>query len=90
MMAAVSRLLATDATDIHHFYGDSFQGSSQEAALIAAMNGLRQGEILRLSVDQNPLGLIQKIAIRYGAKLIFQYLQNGDGGVVIDFKKVYD
>ena len=35
-------------------------------------------------------GLIQKIAIRYGAKLIFQYLQNRDGAVIIDFKKVYD
>lgn len=89
-MVAVSRLLANDATSIHHFYGDNLQSGSQEAALIAAVHGLREGEILRLSIDQNPLDLIQKIAIRYGAKLIFQYLQNRDGAVIIDFKKVYD
>lgn len=89
-MAAVSRLLANDATGIHHFHGGNLQSTSQEVALIAAVNGLRQGEILRLSIDQNPSGLIQKMVIRYGAKLIFQYLQNGDGGVIIDFKKVYD
>ncbi len=49
---------------------------------------LQPGEILRLFIDHNPFNLIRKIAIRYGSKLIFQYRQNREGAVVIDFKKV--
>jgi uncharacterized protein with von Willebrand factor type A (vWA) domain len=49
---------------------------------------LNVGEILRLFIDQNPFAIIHQIALRFGSKIIFQYLQNKDGAVIIDFMKV--
>ena len=89
-MAAISKFLASDASMILPFNGYGLPQSGREAALFKAMNGLKPGEVLRLFIDQNPLSLIRKLVLRYGSRLIFQYLQNRDGTVIIDFKKVRD
>jgi uncharacterized protein (DUF2249 family) len=89
-MSYVSAFLAKDAAGIFPFQGHGLINGSREDALIKAMNELRCGEILRLFIDQNPITLINKLVVKYGSKLVFQYLQNCDGAVIIDFKKLGD
>ena len=85
-MASLSAFLSKDASAIFPFDGYGMNGRSDEESLITAMNGLRCGEILRLFIDQNPLQMIRRLVMTYGSRLIFQYLQNRDGAVIIDFK----
>ncbi len=87
-MTYVSALLAKDASRILPFDGYELKTKAEENAFVSAVGELQPGEILRLFIDHNPFNLIRKIAIRYGSKLIFQYRQNREGAVVIDFKKV--
>ena len=89
-MTSASAFLHGDATKVCHFNGAGVIGGPKEGALMAAMNDLKCGEILRLFIDQNPIVTIRKLVIRFGSKLTFQYLQNRDGAVIIDFKKIHD
>ncbi len=87
-MAYVSSLLTKDASGILLFDGYELKTKAKENALVSAVGKLQPGEILRLFIDHNPFDLIRTIAIRYGSKLIFQYLHNREGAVVIDFKMI--
>lgn len=89
-MSYVSAFLAKDATGIFPFRVHGLINGSREDALIKAMDELRSGEILRLFIDQNPITLINRLVVKYGSKFVFQYLQNSDGAVIIDFKKLGD
>ena len=80
--------IAFEAKKINTFYGLDSQGLPTERAVVSAMASLNVGEILRLFIDQNPFAIIHQIALRFGSKIIFQYLQNKDGAVIIDFMKV--
>lgn len=84
------RFLASDALEIFLFNGHGLTHKSRVAGFLRRVKNLRPGEILRLFVDQNPLDLIRLLVIRYGSKFIFQYLQNKEGAVIIDFKRVQD
>lgn len=79
--------IAFEATKINPFYGLDSQGLPTERAIISAMASLHVGEILRLFVERNPLEIIRKIVLIFGSKIIFQYLQNKEGAVIIDFMK---
>lgn len=81
-------VLAKSTSEIFLFDGYKLKTRAKENAFVAAVGDLKQDEILRLFTDHNPFDLIRKIVIRYGSKIIFQYLLNHEGVVVIDFKKV--
>ena len=81
-------VLAKGTSAILLFDGYKLKTRAKENAFVVAIGDLKQGEVLRLFTDHNPFGLIRKIVIRYGSKLIFEYLHNREGAVVIDFKKV--
>lgn len=89
-MASHSAYLFKDACAVFSFDAYGSPNGFREEAFFSAMNRLRTGEILRLFIDRNPLLLIQKIVLKYGSKLMFQYLHNRDGSVIIDFQKVHD
>ena len=88
-MNGTSVFIAQDASGIFPFYGCDVSGKPTERALLTALHELESGQILRLFIDQNPLALIHKLVIRFGSRLIFQYLMNREGAVIIDFKKVW-
>ena len=83
-----SEYIAFDATHIYPFYVVDSRGLPTERAIVAAIAELRAGELLRVFIDQNPITIIRKLVVRYGSKIIFQYLQNKDGAVIIDFMKI--
>jgi len=89
-MKGASVFIAQDALGIFPFYGCDVAGKPTERAVISALHELKNGQILRLFIDQNPLSLIRKLVINFGSQLIFQYLLNREGAVVIDFKKIRD
>ncbi len=80
--------VASGALRIIPFDGYELPYESTESALMRAFTMINPGEVIRLYIDRNPHTVIIKLALKYGSKLIFQYLQNRDGGVIIDFKKV--
>jgi uncharacterized protein (DUF2249 family) len=80
--------LANDGSKIYPFNGYGLSLEAEEDALFQAVSELKQGEILRLSIDKNPFVLIRSLVVKYGSKLIFEYLQNREGDVIIDFKRV--
>ena len=69
-----SRLLASDALGIFLLNGYGLTNKSREARFLHRVKILKPGEVV----------------IRYGSKVIFQYLKNQDGAVVIDFKRIND
>ena len=87
-MGNTSVWLSKDAAGIFPFDGYRLAQKSHEDALFRAMNNLKPGEILRLFVGKNPLEVIRKLAMEFGAKFVFEYLSNRDGLVIIDFKRV--
>ena len=89
-MKAASVFIAQDALGISPFYGCDVSGQPTERAVISALHELKSGHILRLFIDENPLALIQKQVLNFGSQLIFQYLLNREGAVIIDFKKIRD
>ena len=89
-MSSHSGFLFKDACAVFPFDAYGSSNRFREEAFFSAMNGLRTGEILRLFIDRNPLRLIRKIVLKFGSKLMFQYLHNRDGSVIIDFQKMHD
>ena len=87
-MKTPKAFIAFEAKKINPFYGLDSQGLPTERAIVSAMANLHAGEILRVFIDRNPLEIIRKIVLRYGSKIIFQYLQNKEGAVIIDFMKI--
>lgn len=87
-MKSPKAFLAFESKKIKTFYGLDSQGLPTERAIVLEMANLHAGEILRLFIDRNPLEIIQKIVLRYGSKIIFQYLKNNEGAVIIDFMKI--
>lgn len=81
--------VASGALRIIPFDGYELPYESTESALMRAFKMIKPGEVIRLSIDKNPRTVINKLAFKYGSKLVFQYLQNREGAVIIDFKKVY-
>ena len=87
-MKSPKAFIAFESKKINTFYGLDSQGLPTERAIVSEMAKLHAGEILRLFIDRNPLEIIQKIVLRYGSKIIFQYLKNNEGAVIIDFMKI--
>lgn len=85
---SASEYIAFSATQIYPFYGVDSRGLPTERAIVAGIAELRAGEILRVFIDQNPIAIINKLMMKFGSRIIFQYLQNRDGAVIIDFMKI--
>ena len=65
----------------------SFSDEDLYQKLTRSIDQLNQGEVLRVLCDHNPVLQIGGLVKRHGSKIIFQYLKNHRGHVVIDFKK---
>lgn len=87
-MTAVPACLANGASGVFLFDGYKVKSKSKEVALIRAVQKLKSGEVLRLFIEKVPFLLLRKLVIHFGSKIIFQYLKNQEGLVIIDFKKV--
>ena len=87
-MPAMSPYIAFGASRIFTFDGCGISNKLRDVALVAAINDLRPGEILRFFIDHNPFSLIRSLVLRYGSKIELQYLERQQGSVVIDFRRV--
>ena len=89
-MAALQPFIAFGASRIFTFDGSGISNKIRDVALIAALNDLKPGEILRFFIDHNPLSLIRSLILRYGSKIELQYIERQQGSVVIDIMRIRD
>jgi uncharacterized protein (DUF2249 family) len=57
----------------------------RHAAIFGALDALQPGERMRFVNDHNPIPLLQQMQARYGERVEINYLDQGEGGVMIDF-----
>lgn len=70
---------------IYEFDARGIAKRIRHAAIFGALDALDSGERMRFVNDHNPLPLLQQMQARYGEAVEIQYLEQGAGGVVIDF-----
>lgn len=87
-MTAIPATLANGASGIYLFNGYGLKSAPKEVAVISAIRKLKRGEILRLFIEKAPLMLLRALVIQFGSKVVFQYFNNQEGLVIIDFKKI--
>lgn len=82
-----SRYIASCYDQIFNLDIRSFSDADLYQKLSRSVAQLNDGEVLRVLCDRNPVTQICGLAKKYGSKIIFQYLKNYRGLVIIDFKK---
>lgn len=75
----------TRADGIYDFDARGIAKRFRHAAIFGALDALQPGERMRFVNDHNPIPLLQQMAARYGERVEVQYLDQGPGGVTIDF-----
>lgn len=58
----------------------------RHSAIFGALDSLQAGEGMRFINDHDPIPLLGQMAQRYGGLVDVNYIQRGQGGVVIDFR----
>ena len=87
-MTAIPATLAKGASGIFLYNGYGLGSTQKEAALIRAVRKLKSGEILRLFIEKAHPQLLRALVIQFGSKIMFQYLKNQEGLIIIDFEKI--
>ena len=57
----------------------------RHAAIFGALDSLQPGETMRFVNDNDPLPLLDQLAMRYGEGVGIEYRQREPGAIVIDF-----
>lgn len=70
---------------IYHFDARGIAKRFRHAAIFGALDALTSGERMRFVNDHNPIPLLQQMQARYGDRVAISYLDQSDGGVMIDF-----
>ncbi|MDD3530039.1 MAG: DUF2249 domain-containing protein [Gallionellaceae bacterium] len=78
----------TSPDGIYPFDARGIAKRFRHAAIFGALDALQPGERMRFVNDHNPIPLLQQMADRYGDHVEVNYLEQGAGGVVIDFIRV--
>ena len=80
--------IQSDATPVYAFDARGVARRLRQPAVFAALDALRIGETMRLTVDIDPLPMLEQMAGRYGGHVSFHYVERGDDHVVIDFSRI--
>ena len=75
----------TSPDGIYPFDARGIAKRFRHAAIFGALDALHAGERMRFVNDHNPIPLLQQMQARYGDSVSVNYLEQGEGGVVIDF-----
>ena len=75
----------SNAEAIYAFDARGIAKRFRHGAIFGALDSLNSGERMRFVNDHNPIPLLQQMQARYGERVAVNYLDLGEGGVVIDF-----